>query len=67
MNHGLGMTVFVLRDQRVAYIADLAVPKRVLFTVVPDFNIKEWELTSWGRFRGGLGVEYRAIESRATP
>jgi len=43
MNHGLGMTVVVLPDQRVAYIADLAVPNRVLFAVVPDFNIREWE------------------------
>ncbi|MCH7667324.1 MAG: MBL fold metallo-hydrolase, partial [Acidobacteria bacterium] len=43
MNHGLGMTVFVLPEQKVAYIADLAVPKRVLFSVVPDFNIREWE------------------------
>ncbi len=43
MNHGLGMTVFVLRGERVAYIADLAVPRRVLFSIVPDFNIREWE------------------------
>ena len=43
MNHGLGMTVFVLPEQRVAYIADLAVPNRVMFSVVPDFNIREWE------------------------
>ena len=43
MNHGLGMTVFLLPTQRVAYIADLAVPNRVLFSIVPDFNIREWE------------------------
>lgn len=43
MNHGLGMTVFRLREQRVAYIADLVTPNRVLFTIVPDFNIREWE------------------------
>jgi len=43
MNHGLGMTVFVLQDSGIAYIADLAVPNRVLFAVVPDFNIREWE------------------------
>ena len=43
MNHGLGMTVFVLPKQRVAYVADLVTPHRVLFTVVPDFNIREWE------------------------
>lgn len=43
MNHGLGMTVFVLPEQRVAYIADLVVPNRILFSIVPDFNIREWE------------------------
>ena len=25
-----------------AYIADVVTPKRVLFGIVPDFNIKEW-------------------------
>ncbi len=39
MNHGLGMTVFLLPDERIAYIADLVTPNRVLFTIVPDFNI----------------------------
>lgn len=43
MNHGLGMTVFLIPKQRIAYIADLVTPKRVLMSVVPDFNIKEWE------------------------
>ena len=43
MNHGLGMTVFLLPQKRVAYIADLVTPNRVLFAVVPDFNIREWE------------------------
>ena len=42
MNHGLGMTVFRLPEQKVVYIADLVTPKRVLFTIVPDFNIQEW-------------------------
>jgi glyoxylase-like metal-dependent hydrolase (beta-lactamase superfamily II) len=42
MSHGLGMTVFRLAQQKVAYIADVVTPKRVLFTIVPDFNIKEW-------------------------
>jgi len=40
MNHGLGMTVFVLPKERIAYIADLVTPNRVLFTIAPDFNIK---------------------------
>ncbi len=43
MNHGLGMTVFRLPKEKIAYIADLVVPKRVMFNIVPDFNIKEWE------------------------
>ena len=42
MNHGLGMTVFLLPEEKVAYIADIVVPNRVLFAIVPDFNIKEW-------------------------
>lgn len=45
LNHGLGMTVFVLRERRAAYIADLVTPNRVMFTIVPDFNISEWERT----------------------
>ena len=45
MNHGLGMTVFLLPEQRIAYIADIVTPNRVLFTIVPDFNIQEWERT----------------------
>ncbi len=45
MNHGLGMTVFVLPAEKIAYIADLVTPKRLLFTIVPDFNIKETQRT----------------------
>ena len=43
MNHGLGMTVFLLPKEKIAYIADLVDPQAILFTIVPDFNIKEWE------------------------
>jgi len=43
LNHGLGMTVFILPERRAAYIADLVTPNRVMFAVVPDFNIGEWE------------------------
>jgi len=43
MNHGLGMTVFLIPEQKIAYVADLVTPHRVLFNIVPDFNIKEWE------------------------
>lgn len=45
LSHGLGMTVFVIPERRVAYIADLVTPNRVMFSIVPDFNIKEWERT----------------------
>ncbi|MGH1366478.1 MAG: MBL fold metallo-hydrolase [Calditrichia bacterium] len=43
MNHGMGMTVFLLPEEKVTYIADLITPNRVLFSIVPDFNIKELE------------------------
>ena len=42
MSHGLGMTVSLLPKEKVAFIADLVTPNRVMFTIVPDFNIKEW-------------------------
>jgi glyoxylase-like metal-dependent hydrolase (beta-lactamase superfamily II) len=45
LNHGLGMTVFLIPERRVAYIADLVTPNRVMFSIVPDFNIGEWERT----------------------
>lgn len=42
ISHGLGMTVFVLPEEKMAYIADIVTPNRVLFATVPDFNITEW-------------------------
>ena len=45
LSHGLGMTVFVIPEHRVAYIGDLVTPNRVMFSIVPDFNITEWERT----------------------
>jgi hypothetical protein len=39
------MTVFVIPERRVANIADLASPNRVMSSIVPDFNIGEWERT----------------------
>ena len=45
MNHGLGMTVFLLPKEKIAYIADIVTPNRVLMSIVPDFNIKEWKRT----------------------
>ena len=43
MNHGLGMTVFILPQSKIAYIADIVTPNRVIFSVMPDFNLSEWE------------------------
>ncbi|QMU57833.1 MAG: MBL fold metallo-hydrolase [Boseongicola sp.] len=43
LNHGLGMTVYVVPEKRVAYIADLVTPDRIGFNIMPDFNIGEWE------------------------
>jgi len=43
MNHGMGLTIFTIPERRAAYIADLVTPNRVMFSVVPDFNIGEWE------------------------
>jgi len=45
LNHGLGMTVFTIPERRAAFFADLVNPNRVMFAVVPDFNIGEWERT----------------------
>ena len=42
MSHGLGMTLSILPEEKVTYIADIVTPNRVLFTIVPDFNINEW-------------------------
>ena len=44
-NHGLGNTVFLLPAAKVVYIADNVTPNSIGFTVMPDFDIKEWERT----------------------
>lgn len=43
INHGNGMTVVQLIDYSLIYVADLVTAHRVLFIIVPDFNIPEWE------------------------
>ena len=43
LNHGMGLTIFTIPERGAAYIADLVTPNRVMFSVVPDFNIGEWE------------------------
>jgi glyoxylase-like metal-dependent hydrolase (beta-lactamase superfamily II) len=37
------MTVIVIPERSVAYFGDLVTPNRVMFSIVPDFNIGEWE------------------------
>lgn len=43
VSHGLGMTISVLPKEKVTYIADIVTPNRVMFTIVPDFNINGWK------------------------
>jgi len=43
LNHGLGNTIFLIPDLKIAYMADIVTPKRVQFAIVPDFNLREWE------------------------
>ena len=40
LNHGLGMTAFLLPKEKVVYIADIVTPNRLPFSIA-DFNIKE--------------------------
>ena len=40
LNHGLGMTVFLLPKEKIIYIADIVTPNRLPFSIA-DFNIKE--------------------------
>lgn len=42
INHGMGMTVFRLPEEKIVYIADLVIPHRVIYTIVPDFTPTEW-------------------------
>ena len=41
-NHGSGMTVFLLPEEKVLFTADLVVPKRVAFMFMPDFSPQNW-------------------------
>merc|ERR1712071_209113 len=43
LNHGLGNTFFLLPELKIGYAADIVTPKRVMFSIVPDFNLREWE------------------------
>jgi glyoxylase-like metal-dependent hydrolase (beta-lactamase superfamily II) len=42
INHGMGMTVFELPKEKIVYIADIVIPHRVIYTIVPDFTPTEW-------------------------
>jgi len=44
-SHGVGMTAFLLPQQKVAYFADTVSPNRVGFATLPDFDIKQWQNT----------------------
>ena len=39
INHGHGLTLFVLPQLKVGYIADLGSPGSVLFSYLPDTNV----------------------------
>ncbi len=41
-NHGDGMTVMLLPEEKVLFTADLVVPKRVGFMFMPDFSPQNW-------------------------
>ena len=44
-SHGEGMTVFYLPEEKIIYIVDIVTPKRLAFTIMPDFSPKDWERT----------------------
>lgn len=41
-NHGKGMTIVELPAERVLYISDMVTPKRIGFTIMPDFTVRGW-------------------------
>jgi len=44
-SHGEGMTVFHFPEDKIIFIVDIVTPKRIGFTILPDFFPKEWERT----------------------
>jgi len=44
-SHGKGMTVFYLPEDKIIFIVDIVTPKRLAFTIMPDFSPKGWEKT----------------------
>ncbi len=41
-SHGEGMTVFYLPEDKITFIVDIVTPKRLGFTLMPDFTPKGW-------------------------
>ena len=44
-SHGEGMTVFYLPEEKIVFVVDIVTPKRLAFTIMPDFSPKDWEIT----------------------
>jgi len=44
-SHGEGMTVFYLPEEKIVFVVDIVTPKRLGFTIMPDFSPKGWEAT----------------------
>ena len=44
-SHGEGMTVFYLPEEKIVFLVDIVTPKRLPFTIMPDFTPKGWEAT----------------------
>ena len=44
-SHGEGMTVFYLPEEKIVFVVDIVTPKRLPFTIMPDFSPKGWEAT----------------------
>ncbi|MEK0350868.1 MAG: MBL fold metallo-hydrolase, partial [Nitrosopumilus sp.] len=41
-SHGEGMTVFYLPEDKIVFLVDIVTPKRLGFTIMPDFSPKGW-------------------------
>lgn len=41
-SHGNGMTITYLPEQKVVFLVDIVTPKRVGFTIMPDFYPSDW-------------------------
>lgn len=39
------MTVFYIPEEKIIFVVDIITPKRLPFSIMPDFFPKEWERT----------------------